>query len=61
MIGQLFAFFPEAWAELKKVHSPTRQETILITLMVLGMIVIFGVFLGVADLVIGMMMRSILT
>ena len=61
MFGQLFSFFPEAYAELKKVHSPSRQETILITLMVLGMIVIFGVFLGLADMLIGIMMRSILT
>ena len=55
------AFGKEAWAELKKVHSPTRQETLQVTVGVLFMVFLFGIFLGLADLVIGKIMQSILT
>lgn len=61
VVTQLSTFFPDAWAELKKVHAPTRQETIMVTLLVLGMIAVFGVFLGIADLLIGKLMQVILT
>lgn len=46
-------FVKEAWAELKKVHAPSREETIKLSLLVLAMVAIFSVFLGLTDLVIG--------
>lgn len=42
-------FTKEARVELKKVHWPTRQETIQTTLMVVVMIVIVGLFLWGVD------------
>lgn len=54
-------FSQESWAELKKVHSPTRQETMLLTMRVFFLLCIFGVFLGLTDLIVGWAMQSILT
>lgn len=54
-------FLGESWEELRKVHTPTRQETVMITIRVLALILLFGVFLGLADLVVGRIMSSILT
>ncbi len=59
-VSKLLGFFPESYAELKKVHTPTRQETILMTLRVFGMIALFSVFLGVVDFVVGWAMKNIL-
>jgi preprotein translocase SecE subunit len=58
-IRKFLDFFPEAWAELKKVHTPSRQETVTMTIRVLGMITVFSVFLGLTDLIIGSLMRHI--
>ena len=59
-ISKFFGFFPESYAELKKVHTPTRQETILMTLRVFGMIAVFSVFLGIVDFVVGWVMKNLL-
>lgn len=42
-----------SWAELKKVHYPTRQETIAATISVMVMIFVFAVLLGFIDFVVG--------
>lgn len=60
-VSQAIEFSGESWAELKKVHTPTRQETILLTMRVFAMVCLFGVFLGLTDLVVGWAMRSLLT
>jgi len=54
-------FFQDAWGELKKVHSPTRQETIQATIVVLMMVVLLSAFMGLADYLVGNIMRSVLT
>lgn len=53
-------FFRESMDELKKVHPPTRQETIQGTIGVLLMVLLFGVFLGLTDLIVGKVMQSVL-
>ena len=60
-VAQAIDFSGESWAELKKVHTPTRQETFLLTMRVFAMVCLFGVFLGLTDLFVGWAMRSILT
>ena len=60
-ISRGMEFCRESWAELKKVHSPSRQETINLTIRVFGMVCLFGVFLGLTDFFVGWVMRSILT
>ncbi len=45
----LFRFSKDARAELRKVHWPTRQETLQTTLMVVVMVVVVGLFLWGID------------
>jgi preprotein translocase SecE subunit len=46
----LFGFFGEVWAELRRVHWPTRQEATRLTVLVLIVSTAFGIFLGLFDL-----------
>ena len=48
-MGKLFTFLREVWAELKKVTWPTRQEATRLTIIVLIICLILGVFLGAID------------
>lgn len=49
-------FFRESWLELKKVHAPTRPETIQATIVTLIMVVIVSSFLGGVDFLLGIFM-----
>jgi len=42
-------FVREVVAELKKVTWPTRQETLKLTVVVIAISVIVGVFIGILD------------
>ena len=42
-------YFRQTWAELKKVHWPTRREATNLTLIVLTVTVSMSAFLGVVD------------
>lgn len=53
-------FTRDAWEELKKVHTPTRQETIQATIVVMVMIFVFAIFLGLTDLIVHSVMQRIL-
>ena len=44
-----FTFFSDIIGELRKVAWPTRQETIRLTLIVIGLCVVMGVLLGAVD------------
>ena len=46
-----FRFVGEAAAELRRVTWPTRQETIRLSVMVISVAVVVGMFLGAIDLV----------
>ena len=54
-------FFAEVWAELKKVHFPTRKETYAATIVVLVVTVLVAVFLGVVDFAISHLVQAILS
>ena len=45
--NRLVRYFKETRAELRKVHWPTRKEARNLTLIVLAVTVLMGVFLGV--------------
>ena len=60
-ISKGIRFYNESLGEVKKVHPPTKEETIRMTIVVLIALVVFSAFLGMADLVVGKLMRSILT
>ncbi|MGD0857032.1 MAG: preprotein translocase subunit SecE [Dehalococcoidia bacterium] len=44
-----FTFFSDIINELKKVVWPTRQETIRLSLIVIGLCLVVGLFLGLLD------------
>ena len=48
---KLMTFLKEVRLEVKKVNWPTREETIKLTLVVLGATLAVAVFLGGLDLV----------
>ena len=52
--------FSETVAELKKVHKPTRQETIQASIEVFLMVGLLSLYLGLADFLLGSLMRYIL-
>ena len=54
-------FLGEVWAEMKKVHWPTRKETYAATVIVLVVTVIVAVFLGVVDFAVSHMVQAILS
>ncbi|GAK58989.1 preprotein translocase subunit SecE [Candidatus Vecturithrix granuli] len=47
---RLLQFLKEARLELKKVSWPTRKELVSSTTLVIVVSVLFGVFLGILDL-----------
>ncbi|AKM78219.1 MAG: Preprotein translocase SecE subunit [Candidatus Wolfebacteria bacterium GW2011_GWE1_48_7] len=51
MFSRLTSYIQESRQEFKRVNWPTRQETIRLTGMVIGLSLIFAVFLGVLDMV----------
>jgi len=59
-ITQGVNFFRESWAELKKIHTPTRKDTIRATGAVLLMLVFISTLLGIADSLFGWVMTKVL-
>lgn len=49
MLKKLIAFVGEARQELRRVNWPTRQETVRLTLIVIGMSLGVAAFLGFFD------------
>ena len=48
------------WAELKKVHWPSRKETYAATAVVLVIVSIIGLFLGVVDAALSQVIQLVL-
>jgi preprotein translocase subunit SecE len=42
-------FLNECWAELKKVHWPTRDETRAATIAVVTGVIVVSIYLGLVD------------
>lgn len=55
------SFFTEVWAELKKVHWPTRNETYAATVVVLLVTISVAVVLGLVDFGITSLVKAILS
>lgn len=58
-IGQGRAFVSEAYTELKRVHWPSRQETIAFTWVVIAVVAFTSLYLGVVDFIISLGMRFV--
>ena len=53
-------FLNECWAELKKVHWPTREETRAATIAVVTGVIVVAVYLGLVDLVLSSVIKRVL-
>jgi preprotein translocase subunit SecE len=59
--NRLINFLQGSWRELQRVQWPDRQQVMQATGVVIGFVIIAGVFLGVADWAAGHVMNYILT
>ena len=60
VIPQGRQFLNEVWSELRKVHWPTRQETIAATVVVIVVVLIVSVWLALVDGVISFFLSRLL-
>jgi preprotein translocase subunit SecE len=58
--NRVFSFLRASWAELQRVQWPDRQQVAQATGVVLGFVIITGIFLGVADYVAGKIINAII-
>ncbi len=49
MFNRAKSYIQESYSELKRVNWPTKDETIRMTLVVIGMSFIMAIFLGLLD------------
>ncbi len=54
-------FLQECWAELKKVHWPTRDETRAATIAVIVGVAVVALYLGLVDFVLSLVIRRVLS
>jgi preprotein translocase subunit SecE len=54
-------FLEESWAELKKVHFPSRAETQTATIVVIVGVVIVALYLGMVDFVLSWIVQRALS
>jgi preprotein translocase SecE subunit len=58
--NRVLGFLRASWAELQRVQWPDRQQVAQATGVVLGFVVVTGIFLGVADYVAGKIINAII-
>jgi preprotein translocase SecE subunit len=58
--SRLIAFLQGSWRELQRVQWPDRRQVMQATAVVIGFVIVAGVFLGVADFLAGKLMNYIL-
>ncbi len=59
--ARLVGFVQGSWRELQRVQWPDRRQVVQATSVVIGFVIVAGVFLGVADFLAGHLMNYILT
>ena len=60
IVARLIGFLQGSWRELQRVQWPDRRQVVQATSVVIGFVIVAGVFLGVADLLAGHLMTFIL-
>jgi preprotein translocase subunit SecE len=60
VVPQSRQFLTEVWSELRKVHWPTRQETLAATAVVIIVVLIVSLWLGFVDGVISFVFTRVL-
>jgi len=61
LIGRVVNFLRGSWRELQRVQWPDRRQVMQATGVVIGFVIVAGVFLGVADFLSTKLMNYILT
>jgi preprotein translocase SecE subunit len=61
LITRLIHFLQGSWRELQRVQWPDRRQVIQATGVVIGFVIVAGVYLGIADTVASHLMNYILT
>jgi preprotein translocase SecE subunit len=59
-LSRTVGFLRNSWAELQRVQWPDRQQVAQATGVVLGFVVVTGIFLGVADYLAGKLINFII-
>lgn len=59
--NRLITFLQGSWRELQRVQWPDRRQVMQATGVVIGFVIVAGVFLGVADTLSGHLMNLVLT
>jgi preprotein translocase subunit SecE len=59
-IARSRTFLEECWAELRKVHWPTREETRAATIAVIIGVIVVGAYLGVIDYILSLLFTRVL-
>ena len=60
MVVRLAGFLQGSWRELQRVQWPDRRQVFQATGVVIGFVIVAGVFLGLADLVASKLVNLIL-
>jgi preprotein translocase subunit SecE len=60
LLARVIGFLQGSWRELQRVQWPDRRQVVQATSVVLGFVIVAGVFLGLADLVSSHLMSFIL-
>ncbi len=60
IVPRSVTFLQEVWAELKKVHWPSRRETYAATVVVLVVVGIVALYLGLVDFALSQFIQFIL-
>jgi preprotein translocase subunit SecE len=53
-------YLTESWSELRKVAWPTRETVVRLTLLVIAVSIVVGVYIGVLDVVFNTMVEQVL-
>jgi preprotein translocase subunit SecE len=61
MIARTRNYVIESWAELRKVMWPTRSQVVNLTLIVIGVSALVGVYIAILDLILFLGMNRLLT
>ena len=60
VVPQSRQFLVEVWTELRKVHWPSRQETLAATVVVIVVVLLVSLWLGLVDGVISFVFTRVL-
>ncbi|MBN2980519.1 MULTISPECIES: preprotein translocase subunit SecE [Cohnella] len=58
--GSFFAFFGDAWGELKKVRWPKRKELVSYTIVVMVTVVLVTLYFWVLDIIISQLVDLVI-